>query len=89
LEIAKAVPVTILEHHILRDESWRDKAKDVFDTAKRAGNKVMTAAELLGKKETCLEASRKQLYIDVPPSKGFQKWMRMDDEAKKRAKPPI
>ena len=69
------MPLTILEHHILRDKDWREKTKDVFEKARECGHKILTAAEFLGQKNVFLEAVRKRLFIEKPPSTEFQKWM--------------
>jgi len=88
-KVVEAVPCVIIEHHILRDENWREKTKDVFNKACEAGCKVLTSAEFLGKENTFLEALRKRLFIENPPSKEFGRWMRGNIETKKHAKPPI
>jgi hypothetical protein len=36
-----------------------------------------------------LEASRKRLFSEKPPSKEFERWMKTGIEAKKHLKPPI
>ena len=88
-KIVETVPCTILEHHILRDEKWREKAKNVFEKAHRHKHKILTAAEFLTKKNFLLEAKRKRLFIDNPPSKEFEQWMRKNKATKKHVKPPI
>jgi len=88
-KVIEAVPCTILEHHILRDENWREKTKNVFETAQTSGCKVLTAAEFLGKENTFLEAQRKRLFAESQPSKEFQKWMRENVSVKKHIRPPI
>jgi len=88
-KVVKNTPCTILEHHILRDESWREKAKNVFETANKAGCKVLTAAEYLGKENAFLEAMRKRLFVENPPSKDFEKWMRKGIKERKHVKPQI
>jgi hypothetical protein len=85
--VVKIVPNVILEHHILRDEDWRDKTKTLFDTAQEAGCKILTAAEFLGEENTFLEARRKMLFVDDPPSKEFEKWMQEGTEMQKHLKP--
>jgi predicted metallo-beta-lactamase superfamily hydrolase len=87
--IAATVPSVILEHHLLRDENWRGKTKIVFDKAKKTGGSILTAAEFLGEHDRCLEAARNRLFAEFPPSSEFKKWMRLDEEAKKREKPPL
>ncbi|MEM2971337.1 MAG: hypothetical protein QW270_02810 [Candidatus Bathyarchaeia archaeon] len=87
--VVEASPTIILEHHILRDESWREKAKNIFEEADKAGCRVLTAAEFLGFENAFLEAERRKLYSEVPPSSEFEKWMRGSATDKKRVKPPI
>jgi hypothetical protein len=43
----------------------------------------------LGKKSVLLEASRKMLFSEDPPSKEFETWMKSTDENKKLTRPPI
>ena len=86
--IVQAVPVVILEHHALRDESWKQKIGEVYQQASKAGHSVMTAAEYLGNENLLLESKRKQLYRDFPPSTEFKQWMKTLN-SKKIAKPPI
>jgi predicted metallo-beta-lactamase superfamily hydrolase len=88
-KIVEFVPCTILEHHILRDERWREKAEEVFRRAQKAGNSVLTAAEFLGRENIFLEARRKTLYAEHPPSKDFEKWARQSVDVRKKTKPPV
>jgi len=88
-KIAETVPLTILEHHILRDKDWREKTKNVFYKANEYGHKILTAAEFLGENNVSLEAVRKRLFAEKPPSAEFQKWMRKSREMQRRVKPPI
>jgi predicted metallo-beta-lactamase superfamily hydrolase len=88
-KVVEIAPCTILEHHILRDENWREKTKNVFDKAHETGHKVLTAAEFLERQDSLLEATRKRLFIENPPSKEFTKWMRQNNGNKRHDKPPI
>ena len=88
-KVVETVPLTILEHHILRDKDWREKTKNVFEKANKREHKVLTAAEFLEKKNVFLEAVRKRLFIEKPPSREFEKWMRKNRATKKHVKPPI
>jgi predicted metallo-beta-lactamase superfamily hydrolase len=88
-EIVEHVPTTILDHHILRDENWKEKSMQVFYRAYESDHTVLTAAEFLGKKNSFLEASRKRLFAEDPPSKEFEKWTKEDVEARKHKKPPV
>jgi len=87
--LVETVPITILEHHALRDESWLQKTQQVYEAAHKAGHRVMTAAEFAGEKNVFLESRRKQLYVDAPPSKEFEQWMRLDAMEKSKHKPPL
>lgn len=87
--IVENVPAVVLEHHMLRDEGWREKAVKIFEAAEQAGHKVLTAAELVGDRNTLLEAARKRLYAENPPSREFERWMRSNRTGKRCAKPPL
>jgi len=87
--IAKQVPQTILEHHILRDKNWHEKATDLFYAADKTGHAVETAAEYLGEKNCLLEAVRKELFDTEPPSEGFEAWMRLAEDARRLTRPPL
>jgi predicted metallo-beta-lactamase superfamily hydrolase len=87
--VVETVPVTLLEHHALRDERWREKAEVVYIAAERAGHRVLTAAEYLGEDNLFLEFRRKQLYEENPPSKEFRAWMKLGSNEISRVKPPL
>jgi hypothetical protein len=86
--IVQAVPVVILEHHVLRDESWQQKLTEVYDQASKAGHSVVTAAEYLGTENVFLESKRRQLYRDFPPSAEFKQWTKTLN-SNHIAKPPL
>jgi predicted metallo-beta-lactamase superfamily hydrolase len=87
--VVETVPLTILEHHALRDGSWQQRTKQVYDTAAEMGHKVMTAAEFAGHENSFLESKRKRLYAENPPSKEFKRWMREGLKEKSSTKPPM
>jgi uncharacterized protein len=87
--IVETVPVTIMEHHVLRDEQWRKQTEQIYATADKTEHSVMTAAEFAGAENLFLESRRKKLYIDFPPSKEFEKWIRDGIKEKNSVKPPI
>lgn len=87
--LAQTVPTVILEHHLLRDLKWREAAKQVFRSAQEAGNRVVSAAEFLGEEDRLLEAQRKQLFNDDPPSKEFEKWFMLSELKRRSIKPPL
>lgn len=87
--IVERVPVTILDHHVLRDEKWKETAQPVFDKASSVGHKLATAAEYAGKENSLLESKRKQLYETEPPSPEFMEWTKTPIQERKRIRPPI
>ena len=89
MKLVEVVPLTILEHHTLRDELWRQKTNQAYARAVEVGHEVMTAAEFAENENNFLEAKRKTLYVENPPSKEFEKWMKKDFKKKSTAKPPI
>lgn len=86
--IIEAVPLVILEHHALRDESWKQKMGKVYQHASKTGHSIVTAAEYLGKENVFLETKRKQLYRDFSPSEEFKQWTKTLNNTR-IAKPPI
>ncbi len=89
IRIVEFVPLTILEHHVLRDALWRERAKPVFDAASRFGHQIVTAAEFNGRKNSFLESMRKEFYSAEPPSKEFAHWMNRGWRKGSCPKPPI
>ena len=87
--VVETAPLTILEHHALRGESWQQRTKQVYDTAAEMGHKIMTAAEFAGHENSFLESKRKRLYAENPPSKEFKRWMRKGLTEKSSSKPPM
>ncbi|MBS7616861.1 hypothetical protein KEJ45_06665 [Candidatus Bathyarchaeota archaeon] len=88
-KLVEASQLVILEHHILRDEKWREKTTEVFEKAEKVGHSVLTAAEFRGERNTFFEAFRKRLFDENPPSEEFEKWMRQNMKLKKNVKPPV
>jgi predicted metallo-beta-lactamase superfamily hydrolase len=87
--LVKKVPTTILEHHILRDEKWRNLSQPIFDAASEIGHKVVTAAEFAGKENNLLEFRRRELFGMEPPSPEFEKWMKLPQQKRKLIRPPV
>ncbi len=86
--LVQSVPLIILEHHTLRDESWKQKLAPIEEQAKQAGHELFTAAEFAGEENRFLESNRKKLFKDFPPSKEFQLWTKTLN-SKVISKPPI
>jgi predicted metallo-beta-lactamase superfamily hydrolase len=87
--LVENIPLTILEHHPFRDENWEILFQPIFDSAKDAGNKMLTAAEFIGQKNIFLEFRRKELFETDPPSIEFKKWIKLSVHERKRTKPPV
>lgn len=87
-KIVEAVPLTIIEHHALRDEFWKQKIAAVCEGAVNVGHRVLTAAEYVGNANMFLESRRKQLFREFPPSKEFEQWMKTLNN-KVISKPPL
>jgi predicted metallo-beta-lactamase superfamily hydrolase len=86
--IVEAIPITILEHHVLRDEQWRVKLDKVFLKAQAVNHNILTAAEYVGLENYFLESQRKKLYTDQPPTSEFRVWMKTLNN-KQITKPPL
>ena len=54
------VKLIIYDHHLLREAKFRKNTKEIWDTARRCGKRVVTAAEFLGKTPKVLECSIKK-----------------------------
>ncbi len=87
--LVEGIPITILEHHILREERWRELAQPIFEVASKTNHLVVTAAEFLGEENNLLESRRKQLFKTEPPAPEFKKWMKLPHPKRKLTKPPI
>ena len=59
----------VVSHHLLRDLEWRDRLRIL------GVKRVNTYASLMGVDENCLEARRRELYQDRPPSHEFLEWL--------------
>jgi predicted metallo-beta-lactamase superfamily hydrolase len=88
-DLVKDVPATILEHHLVREENWRETAKPIFKAASKHETEVLTAAEFLRKENNFLESRRGFLFEAEPPSFEFEKWMRLPLEKRKLVRPPV
>ncbi len=66
IRVAGAVPTTVVDHHLLRTEAYRGFLQDVIARGTLDGNRVLTAAEFMGRPNQLLEANRKHLW-DLGP----------------------
>jgi len=88
-ELVRNIPTTILEHHILRDEKWREACHLIFDAASKVGHAVLTAAGFLKRENSLLECRRKELFEAEPPTADFKKWMNLPRLERRKVRPPI
>jgi predicted metallo-beta-lactamase superfamily hydrolase len=87
--LAAETPTVLVDHHLLRDEAWRDASTGVFQAAQRQGHRVVTAAEFLRQDDQLLEAKRRHIYEAEPPSVEFLKWTRLSREKRRTVQPPL
>jgi predicted metallo-beta-lactamase superfamily hydrolase len=87
--LVEKTPTVILDHHLLRDKTWRDITKMVFQTAQKSHHKVVTAAEFLNESDESLEARRRTLYQNEPPSEAFNQWKTLPWRKRLQVKPPL
>jgi predicted metallo-beta-lactamase superfamily hydrolase len=78
----------ILDHHILRDKTWRKYFNEVKEKAKN-DNIIETAAEYLGVEVNALECIRDELYEREEPSAEFTKWCRSIHRHRGKEPPPL
>ncbi len=83
------IPTVVIDHHLLRDEEWKKFLEPVKNAAARAGNTLMTAAELLEKEPDPLECRRQGLYEQERPNKDFLEWVKLPEETRASTPPPI
>jgi predicted metallo-beta-lactamase superfamily hydrolase len=88
-ELVKNVPITILEHHLLREANWRKHSKAIFNAASEKKHSIVTAAEFLNKKNNLLESQRRKLFETEPPSREFEEWMKKPIIKRKLVMPPL
>ncbi len=87
--LASTIPTMVVDHHLLRDKTWQSWLSPVIDAAEKAGNRLLTMAELLGKENLLLEAEREENYKTNPPSEEFMNWAQSTEEFKIHTPPPI
>lgn len=79
----------VVDHHLMRSLTWNHWLNPVKNAADEVGHDILSMAELAGKNVNCLEAHRRQLYEEKPPSQDFLNWTNATDEYKRLNKPPI
>jgi predicted metallo-beta-lactamase superfamily hydrolase len=87
--IAKKVPLVVVDHHLLRAQDSLQELSAISAEVKPLGGSIMTAAEYLDEQPRLLEASRRELYEENPPSRRFIKWTKLNKEKQRLVKPPL
>lgn len=60
--------IMVLDHHLARDPSYRDRISKIIQVAIEKGKRVVLASEFMGVETLLLEASRRELYEKDPRS---------------------
>ncbi|MCP8309039.1 MAG: hypothetical protein H3Z53_05040 [archaeon] len=89
IKIISKVPLTMVDHHMMRDEKALERLQDLRERASEHGNIALTFAEYLGKQNRLLEAIRPQLYDESPPDPDFQNWMKLSPIRQRSVLPPL
>ena len=62
------VHTVVIDHHLPRDLRWKEKMRPFLEKAEAKGVQVGTAAEMRGEEDNLLEARRRILYQEDPPT---------------------
>ena len=87
--LASTIPTLVVDHHLMRDKTWKDWMLPVLKSSEAAGNRVLTMAELSGEENMLLEAEREENYKTNPPSEEFMNWAQATEEFKLKHPAPI
>jgi predicted metallo-beta-lactamase superfamily hydrolase len=87
--IAKKVPLVVVDHHLLRAQESLQELSVISAEVKPLGGSIITAAEYIGEQPRLLEANRRKLYEENPPSRQFIKWTKLNKEKQRLIKPPL
>jgi predicted metallo-beta-lactamase superfamily hydrolase len=71
--LAKHVPLLIVDHHLLRSLDYPQYLRPAMQAAEQAGNRLLTAAELMGLEPQLLEARRRELHQQEPVDQEWYK----------------
>jgi predicted metallo-beta-lactamase superfamily hydrolase len=87
--LASTIPTLVVDHHLMRDRTWKDWMRPVLKASEKAGNRVLTMAELSGEENMLLEAEREENYETDPPGEKFMNWAQASEEFKLKHPAPI
>jgi predicted metallo-beta-lactamase superfamily hydrolase len=83
------IPCIIYDHHPLRSEDYFHRVSRLRLIARKIKHSLLTAAEYAGLDNNLLEARRRKLYEEYPPSVSFRRWASLPKEKRRRTMPPI
>jgi len=66
VKVVEEVPLTIIDHHLLRSIDYGEYLQPVYAEAKKKGHQVLSASEFVGQTPQLLEARRKELHAQEP-----------------------
>lgn len=87
--VARKVPKVIVDHHFLRAQDSLQELSKISAAIKSVGHSIMTAAEYTSQQPQLLEANRRILYQEEPPSQQFIKWTKLRKEEQREVRPPL
>ena len=87
--LTEQIPMTIVDHHLLRDIDYHKWLGPIQQRASKKGNQLMTVAEVMGKPYNQLEANRETLYHNKPPGSDFEAWVKGISKSRSRIRPPL
>jgi len=67
--LAKHVPLLVVDHHLLRSLDYPQYLRPAMQAAEKAGNRLLTVAELVNQEPQLLEARRRELHEQGPMDK--------------------
>src|SRR5579875_1163774 len=70
-KLTSHIDIIILDHHLFRSSEALKYVSELKERADSYGSFIMTISEFNGSTMKMLEAKRKELYEDYPPSKAF------------------
>jgi predicted metallo-beta-lactamase superfamily hydrolase len=76
VKLAKHVRILVVDHHLLRSTDYVNYLKEAVYEAKKHGNRVLSAAEFMGKEPQLLEARRRELHEEQPIERGWYERLR-------------
>jgi len=87
--LASTIPTLVVDHHLMRDNTWKDWMSPVLSASEKADTKVLTMAELSESENLFLEAKREERYKTHPPSEDFLNWAQAAEDFKLKHPPPV